>query len=206
MFYEVIISGAGLTGLILGLALTSKGHSVIIFDANHPDKLFDGRTSAISYRATQFLEKIGVWNDLKPYSSPIYQIHTSEKSYPFILNFSASCRFNSQPLGYMIKNSDLKQILYSNKNLNIIYNLTYKEIYNTPSKIRLIMEDNSILDGLLLVAAEGKNSRTRHLLKFPTWHHNYNQCVITCIVAHLEEHNNIAQERFYPEGPFSTLR
>ena len=65
-FYDLIILGAGFTGMILALRLANKGIDVCLVDKNKTLKSkIDKRTTAISKGSTLILEEIGAWKELK---------------------------------------------------------------------------------------------------------------------------------------------
>ena len=65
---ELVIAGAGLTGMLLGVACAGAGLEVAIVDPQDPaamlDRGFDGRTSAIAYGSRLVFDGIGVWPDI----------------------------------------------------------------------------------------------------------------------------------------------
>ena len=67
---DVVISGGGMVGLTLGLALAQGGLKTMIVDIAAPARVlapaFDGRVSALAYASVRMLTALGVWDDLAP--------------------------------------------------------------------------------------------------------------------------------------------
>ena len=65
---DVVISGGGLVGLPLGLALAQGGLKTVVADAAPPSRVldpkFDGRVSALAYASVRMLTALGVWEAL----------------------------------------------------------------------------------------------------------------------------------------------
>jgi len=72
---DILISGGGMVGLPLGLALAQGGFKTLIVDAAPPTTIlepqFDGRVSALAYASVRMLKALGVWDRLAPNAQPI---------------------------------------------------------------------------------------------------------------------------------------
>ena len=68
MMSELLIAGAGLNGMLLGVACAGAGLPVVIVDPQDPeamlDRGFDGRTSAIAYGSRLVFDALGLWPDI----------------------------------------------------------------------------------------------------------------------------------------------
>ena len=66
--YDITIIGSGLTGLTIGLALSSLGYKIALVDPKplflKKDKHPDNRTTAISSGSVDFYKRIGIWKAL----------------------------------------------------------------------------------------------------------------------------------------------
>ena len=101
---DVLILGGGLTGLCMASVLSNLDLQMVLIDQykitskHHAKK--DLRTVAISYGTKLFLEKHGIWDDLKKDVQPIETIKVLNRN----IN-SKILRSNSQQL-YKIKRID----------------------------------------------------------------------------------------------------
>ncbi len=82
--YDAVISGGGLVGLTLGLALARGGLEVAVVDAQSPETVmtakFDGRASAIALASCRMMKALGLWPRLEPHAQPINDILVSDGS------------------------------------------------------------------------------------------------------------------------------
>jgi 2-octaprenyl-6-methoxyphenol hydroxylase len=202
MFYDFIISGAGLAGILTYNILKKLGFSVYIFDKIKQQKE-DNRTTTISYGSKLFLEKFGIWEDLEPFSTPILDIYTYEIDSTSYLHFDNIKDWGKSPMGYVIANQKIRDVLY--KEVNIEHNKSYRNLYSSNEKVKLIFDDDKTIDGRFLIVAEGRNSNTIRSLGIPCFSRYYKQCSIICNLESEDEHENIAREIFLPTGPIALL-
>src|SRR5262249_25280640 len=108
---DVFVSGGGMVGLTLALALAQGGLPVLVADpvpaTTLTDAAFDGRVSALSYSSVRMFEALGVWEALKENAQPIHDILVSDAGLgrapsPFTLHFDH--REIGQPMGYIAEN------------------------------------------------------------------------------------------------------
>jgi len=67
------------------------------------------------------------------------------------------------------------------------------------------LEDGRKLCAPLLIAADGRNSRTREAAGINIARWKYDHQAIVSVIRHERPHDNIAYEIFYPTGPFALL-
>ena len=102
--YELIIVGGGVVGAGLASALSRFGMAVALIDARLPCA-DDPRLFALNKSSCQFLENIGIWDELSAQAAPIHQVHVShqgilaqcvyvEKSRCAIIGTRYSCLFD----------------------------------------------------------------------------------------------------------------
>ena len=111
-------------------------------------------------------------------------------------------------LGYVIKNTELKseiiKILKTKKNIKIIKKEALNSIKYCENKIE-ILTDHYLIKPLILLAADGKSSSVRDVVKTTQFKKKYNHSAIVANFSHLKNHNNIAHEIFYKTGPLAIL-
>lgn len=201
MRYDIVISGAGMSGMILAISLKSIGYSLVIIEKNEPRH--DERTTAINHATKIFFDQYKIWNLIEEHAQPILDIFTTEGKSPLYLHYDYRDN-GTEPMGYVIKNSIIKKAL-SSFNIQILSPTTYTNIINHETGVEITLQDNQKLTADLFICAEGKNSNIYELLNIKRISKPYNQMSIICNVEHLENHYSSAQERFYPSGPFALL-
>jgi len=112
--YDIVIVGAGLTGLLMSLLLGSNGINACVIEQSDYKKNFsknlDNRTTAISQGTKRLLEKLSLWKSIKRFCQPIKKITVQEQFSKNELDFDSS-KLNQGSLGYIIKNKILKTSL-----------------------------------------------------------------------------------------------
>lgn len=208
---DVIISGGGLVGQTLALALAAHGLTSSIVDPADPAKViapdFDGRASAIASASHRMLEAIGVAQRLAGKGCAIRQIWVSDGLKPGELAFEAAD--DDDALGTMYENRDLRLALRDavRESDAIALHMPARAIdtLRGPHGVSLTLDDGIRLAAPLLLAAEGRRSPTREAAGFNMANWSYAHSAIIGGIAHERPHENIAYEIFYPTGPFALL-
>jgi 2-octaprenyl-6-methoxyphenol hydroxylase len=207
---DVIIFGGGLVGLALASALDSSGLSAIVVDPADPaprsEASFDGRTSAVSSSSMRMLETIGVADHLAEVGCPIWRIAVADGLKPGGLHFDPD---DGEPLGFMHENRHLRAALQARaeagKNLWLMWKSRVTNVDRGDHGVVVSLEDGRKLNAPLLVAADGRNSRTREAAGINVARWKYDHQAIVSVLRHEQPHEHVAYEIFYPTGPFALL-
>jgi len=207
---DVIIFGGGLVGLALASALDSSGLSAIVVDPADPtprsESAFDGRTSAVSSSSMRMLETIGVAANLAEPGCPIRRIAVADGLKPGGLHFDSG---DGEPLGFMHENRNLRAALRARadagKNLWLLWKSRVASVDRSEHGVIVALEDGRKLSAPLLVAADGRNSRTREAAGINIARWKYDHQAIVSVLRHERSHDHVAYEIFYPTGPFALL-
>lgn len=214
---DILVSGGGLTGGTLSLALAQNGFRVATIDRENPadwtDRGFDGRSSAIALSSQRVLQSVGIWDVIKDETAPIKDIRVADGHSPLYLHYDhedlAVPGEAAEPFGYMVENRSIR------KALNVLVpkcdNLTYyapnemTDLERTADGAYATLKDGTRIKAALVAVCEGRNSPTRDQagIKITKW--DYSQAGIVCTVEHERTHNYCAQEHFLPSGPFAIL-
>lgn len=207
---DVIIFGGGLVGLALASALDSSGVSAIVVDPADPapraEISFDGRTSAVSSSSMRMLETIGVADHLAEPGCPIWRIAVADGLKPGGIHFDPE---DGEPLGFMHENRHLRAALHARadagKNVWLLWKSRVSNIDRGDHGVVVSLEDGRKLSAPLLVAADGRNSKTREAAGINIARWKYNHQAIVSVLRHERAHDHVAYEIFYPGGPFALL-
>ena len=207
---DVIIFGGGLVGLALASALDSSGVSAIRVDPADPapraDASFDGRTSAVSSSSMRMLQTIGVADHLAEPGCPIERIAVADGLGPGGLHFDAD---QGEPLGWMHENRHLRAALHARaeagKNIWLLWKSRVRDVERGDHGVVVALEDGRKLHAPLLIAADGRNSRTREAAGIRVARWKYGHQAIVSVLRHEQPHEHVAYEIFYPTGPFALL-
>ncbi len=208
---DVLISGGGLVGQTLALALARHGLSSQIVDPADPTRTiapgFDGRASAIASAVWQMFEVIGIADRLAAQGCPIRAIKVSDGGQAGELDFVAAD--DAPALGTMVENRQLRLALADAVSeaplvrLHMPSTVVAREIGSHGATLTLA--DGTRLAAPLLIVAEGRRSPTREALGFTLAGWSYHHHAMIGAVAHERPHGQVAHEIFYPSGPFALL-
>lgn len=209
---DIILIGAGLTGMAMACALGKQGLSVTVIEAGDCRQLqakeSDGRTCAISYGSSLIFQELGLWEMLEGKGGPIWDIRVTDGNSPLFVHYDHQ-DVGENPMGYIIENVHLREALFTYVArlpcVTLRDNTRYREISRKNSSVTVTLEDGTALTAALLIGADGRHSRVRTLAGITTTEWDYKQTGIVCTVEHAQPHQGVAVEKFLPAGPFAIL-
>ena len=214
--YDVLISGGGLVGGSLALAIQHSGLKVGLIELQTLEQKKNSpagaRVLAISQGSSQVLEQSGLWQTVTAASEPIKTIQISDRGFLGKTRLSA-IQEKVDALGYVLEARELDIA---------VINLLAESSVDVISPATMITQNNSDTNSVavtiehanghqeikhtrLLVAADGGNSSVRQQLGIHTHQVDYDQtAVITRVNAQIPA-DGIAYERFTDSGPLALL-
>lgn len=208
---DLVILGGGLVGMTLALAAARAGLTSHVVDRASPAELtadnFDGRASAISTASWNLFGNIGLAERLEPLGCPIARIAVTDGMKPGRIDFQPGDDEGS--LGRMFANRDLRLALFEaakgEDRLAWHTGAEAAERHRGPHGVSVTLKDGCVLEGSLLVGAEGRASPTRDEEGIVPARWDYKHRALVTALAHEKPHDNVAWEIFYPAGPFALL-
>ena len=213
---DVFVSGGGMVGLTLAVALARGGLKVVVADpmpvAAALDAKFDGRVSALSYSSVRMFEALEVWPDLAPHAQAINDILVSDAGLdrapsPLTLHFDH--REIGQPMGYIAENRYIRQALHQalarTNGIDLVAPGSARDFAIGDANVTADLGGAGNLATSLMVAAEGRDSPAREKMGIGLVAWSYPQWGIVATVAHEKPHEGTAYEHFLPSGPFAIL-
>jgi 2-octaprenyl-6-methoxyphenol hydroxylase len=210
--FDVMIAGAGLVGLTLGLALEKHGLTVCVIDPLDITKThaqgFDGRHAAIASASARMLKAIGIWDFLEGQHQRINEIRVTDNNHPLFLNFDRVAEAE-EPLGYLVENRLMRRAQLdaakNAKNLTLLTPDSFSDINYNPESVCATLTSGREIKAPLLVACDGRTSklRARAGIRISQW--AYKQIAIATTVAHELPHGGVAHELFLRDEPFAIL-
>src|SRR5271154_487465 len=192
---DVFISGGGMVGLTLALALARGGLRVTMADpmpvAAVLDAGFDGRVSALSYSSVRMFEALGIWEHLAPQAQPIHDILVSDAGLdrapsPLTLHFDH--REIGQPMGYIVENRHIRQALHTVltqvEGITLAAPAVARTFEVTDERVSADLGSHGEITAALMVAAEGRDSPSREKMGIGVIGWSYPQWGIVATVAH----------------------
>ncbi|WP_300551598.1 UbiH/UbiF/VisC/COQ6 family ubiquinone biosynthesis hydroxylase [Maricaulis sp.] len=223
---DAVIIGGGLAGLTLALGLEQAGLTVAVVDTLPlEDRLapeYDGRASALAYTSWRMFEALGVADHLRPHTERIEHILVCDgRPYggsrpggpgPHTLHFDRqeiSDGPDGEPLGWMAENRHtrhaLVKVLKERDRIMAIAPAKAAGYEIFPDHGEVTLESGDTLCGKLIIACDGKFSRTRAQAGVRSSGWNYGQKGVVATVRHEQPSQGVAYEYFLPGGPFAIL-
>ena len=220
---DVIISGGGLVGLSLALALDQGGLQVAVIDrlpaSAQLEADYDGRAAAIGFATYRMMQSLGIAAHIGAVQ-PILQIMVSDGRISSGSNRSGpsqlSLHFDSkeigkegEPLGWMIENRRTRLALdtqvATRPNIMRFAPDQIVDLRINTGSVTAELASGTVLTAPLIVGAEGRGSYVRKAAGFRTYGWTYGQTGIVTTVAMEHPHGGVAHEYFLPTGPFAIL-
>ena len=213
MTYDVAIVGGGMVGATLGVALAPLNLRVALIEAIPHNAAaqpsFDERTTALSNGSRRILETIGVWPALSAFATPIAKIHVSDQGRFGFARIDAREQ-GLDAMGYVVPNRALGNALWPRLSSRSIKVFCPAEVSRLSAndqgvKIEVAGAGAMAIDAKLIVAADGAQSVVRSAFGVAAEVRDYGQTAVITTVLPQRFHDNVAYERFTPEGPLALL-
>ena len=213
--YDVVIAGGGMIGTCLALALVPLGMRVAVVEAvargTTQQPSFDDRSTALSRSTQRMFEAMGLWDDVVAASTPIKDIHVSDKG-RFGFSHIDAAEQGVEALGYVVINRVLGEVLQerldSAEGVDVYCPARIVDVELEPHSVTVALQGDAAtpeLQANLLVAADGANSSVREMLGISASKSSYGQ---RAIIGNLQPEKDIEQhafERFTEQGPLALL-
>lgn len=208
---EIIIIGGGVAGSLCAILLAQQGINVTLVEQNEltlPKTPLPphGRSVALMHPDVTLLQEAGIWERLQKEICPLETMRIIEGKVK--TSFHAH-EINLHEFGFNVPNNALRIALI--KRLNELPNLTLKDktelwdIQLSDTGITALLSDDCEIEAQLIIGADGKNSKVRHIVNIDAIKTNYKQTALTCLIKHSLSHNNTSNEFHKPGGPFTTV-
>ena len=211
--YDIIVIGAGAIGLSFALSLAETKLNILIIDKANENKLanpeYDGRETGLTNFSVSLLKQLNIWQDIDDkYISSLKEAKVINDNSDYSLDFKSK-KSHNDILGYFVSNHIIRRTLYEKvtkvSNVTILTEAEIADIENQPDLVRVILSDNRVLQGSLLVVADSRFSEARKKLGIATNMRDFARTMIVCKMKHEKSHNNIAFECFDQDRVLAVL-
>ena len=205
---DIIIVGAGPSGLCLAKSLSDQGLRITLVEQQSFDDIsnpgFDGREIALTQHSAKLMQDLGLWSRIE--SQEISQLKNAK-----ILDGSSDFEMliphqlgKHKELGWLVSNHLIRKAAYeavadsakSNQDITILTNqkVVHVETNEEGGWVRLANGDQ--LQGRLIVAADNRFSTSRRMMGIAAEMHDFGRNMLVCCMTHEVSHDNIAWEWF----------
>ena len=212
---SVIIVGGGMAGATLALAISHLTHGklpVHLIEATDPESAahpgFDARAIALAHGTCQQLTRIGVWPAIKDCATGITSVHVSDRGHAGFVTLEAE-DYQIPALGHVVELHDVGLRLFAmlRKAPGVTLHCPQRvsSFTRESDKVSVQLDNGKLLEGKLLVAADGSRSSLATQCGITWQQQEYRQVAIIANVATSQPHNGRAFERFTEHGPLAML-
>ncbi|NDJ56458.1 2-octaprenyl-6-methoxyphenyl hydroxylase [Enterobacteriaceae bacterium 4M9] len=212
---SVIIVGGGINGATLALALSHLSGGklpVHLVEATLPSSLhhpgFDARAIALAQGTCQQLTQIGVWPALADCATAINTVHVSDRGHAGFVTLQAQ-DYQTSALGQVVELHDVGQRLFGllrqAPGVTLHCPQRVASCERTQDAASVTLENGDVIQGSLLVAADGSQSRLASQCGISWRKEDYGQVAVIANVSTASPHQGRAWERFTADGPLAML-
>lgn len=214
MTFDVAIVGGGMVGASLGVALAPLNLRIALIEAIPHNAAaqpsFDERTTALSNGSRKILETLGLWSALDALATPIAKIHVSDQGRFGFARIDAREQ-GLAAMGYVVPNRALGSALWSrlaSPGMKIFCPAEVSQITAHETGVQIEVTEagaKTAIDARLVVAADGAQSVVRSAFGVAAEVRDYGQTAVITTILPQRFHDNVAYERFTPQGPLALL-
>ena len=214
--FDIAITGGGMVGASLAVALRSLGLRIALIEAVPHDSSvqpsFDERTTALSNGSRRILQTLGVWSAIAGAVTPIRKIHVSDRGHFGFARVDAGA-LGLEAMGYVVPNRALGAALWdlirADDSISVYCPATLESVTPRAGASLLAVVDargsRATIEANLVVAADGVDSAVRKAAGIDIETRDYGQSAVITTVLPQRFHDHVAYERFTESGPLALL-
>ena len=211
MDYDILISGAGPTGLCLARALSGHGLRIAVVEQQPLSAIenpaYDGREIALTQHSAQVLRDLGLWEriaaDEPGAFAPLRDAQVLNGPSPFAMVIDHQLSQHSE-LGWLVSNhlirraafQELRAAQQKHDDITLLAGEQVARAHTDASAAHVTLASGKTLSARLLVAADSRFSATRRALGIGADMHDFGRSMLLCTMAHALPHHHVAWEWF----------
>lgn len=224
--FDVIISGAGMVGSLLAVALGKAQLRVLVLESRLPEPFvaesdYDLRVSALSVASQKMLQVLGAWEGITSRrSAPFSRMKVWDGEQGGTTLFEAgdlggqgvadaNTDTDDKQLGTIVENRviqlALHDVLQQLHTVELRAPASLKSFDARPDCAVVELADSSTVSAKLLVGADGARSQVRELAGIAMEQSRYPQEALVATVTTESPQQDITWQRFMPTGPQALL-
>jgi 2-octaprenyl-6-methoxyphenol hydroxylase len=207
--FEIAVIGGGLAGMIAAFSLARGGRNVALVAP--PALREDRRTTALMDQSIRFLDRLTLWEKLKPSAAPLATMRiidgTNRLLRAPVTTFRAA-EVGLEAFGYNFPNKALMDVLEGAVATegNITRFTAFAEaIEATADSVVITLADGEVLTADFVVGADGRKSKLRETVGIDVRNWSYPQAAMVLNFSHSLSHENVSTEFHTESGPFTQV-
>ena len=208
MNVDIVIVGAGPSGLCLARALSGQGLTIAVIEQQSLDAIsnpaFDGREIALTQSSASAMKDLGLWQLIEPQA--ISQLRDAKildgrSQFEMLIPHQLS---KYQELGWLISNHVIRKAAYDatqeaneiNHDITLIPGRKVIKVKTNLPMAGVVLDDETEISAKLVVAADNRFSTTRRMMGIAADMHDFGRNMLVCCMTHDAPHDHIAWEWF----------
>ncbi len=210
---DILIVGAGHTGLFLAAALAAQGWRLGILDPRLGDPgsreaIRDGRNLALMRSTRDTAERFGIWDGISAALCPVERVEVCERPDGARLAFSMA-ELDGSPFAYGVEHRTLLDLLLAaaraRRPAPVAIGGRLEGLERAGDHMTVRLADGHAVATRLVIGADGRSSRVRERAGLGVDRWRYDQAAICFVVEHQRPHDGTVREWLRPEGPLALL-
>ena len=208
MNVDIVIVGAGPSGLCLARSLSGQGLTIVVIEQQSLDAIsnpaFDGREIALTQSSASAMKDLGLWQLIEPQA--ISQLRDAKildgrSQFEMLIPHQLS---KYQELGWLISNHVIRKAAYDatqeaneiNHDITLIPGRKVIKVKTSQQMAGVVLDDQTEISAKLVVAADNRFSTTRRMMGIAADMHDFGRNMLVCCMTHDAPHDHIAWEWF----------
>ena len=208
MNVDIVIVGAGPSGLCLARSLSGQGLTIVVIEQQSLDAIsnpaFDGREIALTQSSASAMKDLGLWQLIEPQA--ISQLRDAKildgrSQFEMLIPHQLS---KYQELGWLISNHVIRKAAYDatqeaneiNHDITLIPGRKVIKVKTNLPMAGVVLDDETEISAKLVVAADNRFSTTRRMMGIAADMHDFGRNMLVCCMTHDAPHDHIAWEWF----------
>jgi ubiquinone biosynthesis UbiH/UbiF/VisC/COQ6 family hydroxylase len=205
---DIVIVGAGPSGLCLAQALSGQELSVVVVEQQSQETLahpgFDGREIALTQHSAQLLKDLGLWQRFDAQDvSPLRDARIINGVSPHHLFISHELGTHPE-LGWLVSNHLIRKAAFDgvvesqqkNGDIRLMAGEKVARLSTLADQAEVTLESGAQLTARLVVSADSRFSSTRRMMGIPAKMHDFGKNMLVCSMSHEGPHDHAAWEWF----------
>ncbi|RJL11684.1 UbiH/UbiF family hydroxylase [Paracoccus siganidrum] len=215
---DILVSGGGIAGLIAAAGFGAEGFSTLCVDPAPPvtEESAEGadlRSTAFLAPSVALLERIGLWDRLAPFATPLQVMRIVDaggaRPEPRLTRDFDAAEIGDAPFGWNLPNwllrREIADRLSQLQNVRFRPGTATRQVITRDEAAHVTLSDGAQVRARLLIGADGRDSPVRQALGIGVRRFRYGQKALAFAVTHAAPHLNVSTEVHRSGGPFTLV-